>query len=89
MTNSTDQNTTTEKKTSPEEKQKQITLHKEIAKHLQTSAQFHLAAARYNEEDNAEKAVKSNGSAQEHLVLANEAQKENIKQYALIAKPVI
>ena len=72
-----------------QEQQKRIVAHKKTALYLQAAAQHHLDAAEHCEENDFEKAVISNGSAQEHLILANEEQKENIKQYALTSKPVI
>jgi Zn-dependent oligopeptidase len=69
--------------------QKLIESHKKMALLLQAAAQHHLDAAAHYEENDLDKAVISNGSAQEHLVLANEVQKENLKQYTLTLKPVL
>jgi hypothetical protein len=84
-----DQKGTNETKLSFPEQQKLIVAHKKTALLLQTAAHHHLDAAEHYEENNFEKAVISNGSAQEHLIQANEAQIENLKQYALTLKPVI
>lgn len=70
---------TAEIKISSEEKQKSITAHKSIAKHSDSAAKFHNEAVKHHEENNNEKAFKSSTTANEHLTLANEAQKEKAK----------
>ena len=51
-----------------------------IATHLETAAKHHLDAAKHNEADNHEKAALSTVKAQGHFVLANEAQREDVKK---------
>jgi len=89
MQTANDQNEMKEESLSFSEQQKRIEAHKKTALYLQTAAQHHLDAAEHCEENDLDKAVISNGSAQEHLILAIEAQKENLKEYALTSKPVI
>jgi len=82
----TTNNKAAETKISPKEKQKSITAHKSIANHLETAAKFHKEAAKHHEENDNEKAFKSSTTANEHLTLANEAQKEEAKRDALNIK---
>ena len=70
-------------KVSPTENKKGIENHKQTATHLQTAAKYHLEAAKHHEEENHEKAAQSTIKAQGHLTLANEAQKEDVKNHAL------
>jgi len=65
------------------ENKKDVENHKKIATHLQSAAKFQLEAAKYHEEGNHEKAAKSTITAQGHLALANEAQREDVKYHAL------
>ena len=67
---------------SPVDKQKNVENHKMIATHLETAAKHHVDAAKHHEADNHEKAALSTVKAQGHLALANEAQKEDVKNHA-------
>lgn len=82
----TNQNKAAETKITPAENQKRITAHKTIATHLETAAKHHHDAAKYHEEENHEKAAKSTITAHEHLMLANNAEKEESKKDALNTK---
>ncbi len=67
---------------SPADKQKNIENHKKIATHLEVASKHHLDAAKHHEADNHDKAAMSTIKAQGHLALANEAQKEDVKNHA-------
>ncbi len=72
-----------EKKTTfPIDKQKNVDNHKKIATHLGTAAKHLEDAAKHHQADNHEKAALSTVKSQGHLLLANEAQKENAKNHA-------
>ena len=68
---------------SPVDKQKNVENHKMIATHLETAAKHHVDAAKHHEADNHEKAALSTVKAQGHLALANEAQREDVKNHAI------
>jgi len=68
--------------TSPADKQKNVDNHKKIATHLETAAKHHEDAAKHHETDSHEKAALSTVKAQGHLLLANEAHKEVVKNHA-------
>ncbi|MEO6902770.1 MAG: hypothetical protein ABI315_06410 [Bacteroidia bacterium] len=67
---------------SPMDKQKNVENHKKIATHLEAAAKHHEDAAKHHEADNHDKAAMSTIKAQGHLALANEAQKEDVKNHA-------
>lgn len=67
------------------ENKKGIENHKKAATHLEAAAKNHHEAAKHHEEGNHEKAAKSTLVAHGHMSLANEAQKEVVKQHALIS----
>ncbi len=64
--------------------QKGIQNHKEAAKHHEEAAKHHLDAAKHHEEGNHEKACASTVKAHGHSVMANEHQKEDVKQHASV-----
>ncbi|MFN7910332.1 MAG: hypothetical protein ACK5QC_00820 [Bacteroidota bacterium] len=68
----------------PAENKKGIENHKVIAAHLEAAAKNHLEAAKHHAEENHEKAARSTIIAQDHLVIANEAQKEDAKAHTNI-----
>lgn len=82
----TTQNQTGETKVTPEQKQKTIEAHKKTANHLDEASKHHQEAAKHHEADQHDKAAKSTLAAQGHLILANEAQKEEAKKYASTTK---
>ena len=86
MTTTTNQNKTEETKVSPVEKQNRIDSHKKTANHLDQASKYHLEAAKHHEADDHDKAAKSALTAQGHLILAHEGQKEEAKKYALNAR---
>ncbi|HWY35626.1 MAG TPA: hypothetical protein VNX68_13345 [Nitrosopumilaceae archaeon] len=65
------------------ENAKGIENHKKAAKHFQDAAKFHLEAAKYHEEGNHEKASHSTIKAHGHVILASEAQREDLKHHAI------
>ena len=71
---------------SPAENKKGIENLKIAAQHHQEAAKSHLEVAKHHEEGNHDKAAQSTIVAHGHNSLANEAQKEDVKQHALIAK---
>jgi hypothetical protein len=66
----------------PTENQKGIDNHKKAARHFEEAAKSHLEAAKHHENGNHGKAAKSTIEAHGHSNLANEAQKEDVKQHA-------
>ena len=74
------------KNVSQADKQKGIDNHKMAARHHQDAANSHLEAAKHHEDGNYEKAAQSTIVAQDHHSKAHEAQKEVVKQHAVIAK---
>lgn len=70
------------KKTS-DEIQKGVKNHKKIAHHLDAAAKLHLDAAKHHEDGEHKKAAQSTIAAQGFLILANEAQQEDVKHHAL------
>ena len=62
---------------------KGIENHKKAAKHLETAAKHHLDAAKHHEAGNHEKACESTVKAHGQNCLANELQREDIKQHAM------
>jgi hypothetical protein len=74
----------TEKKlVSPAENQKGIENHKKAATHLEAAAKSHIEAAKHHEAGNHEKAAQSTIAAHGHTCLANDCQKEDVKNHAL------
>ena len=74
-----------EKSTIPTaENKKGIENHNKIATHLEAAAGLHKEAAKHHEDGNHEKAAESTIKAQGHTAIANEHQKEDVKQHALI-----
>jgi hypothetical protein len=67
---------------SSSENLKNIENHKKAAQHLGLSAKHHLEAATFHEAGNHEKASESTIKAHGHHSLANEAQKEDVRQHA-------
>jgi len=70
-------------KLTPAENQKRVENHKTTATHLEAAAKEHLDAAKHHENEEHEKAAKSTITAQGHLTLARDAQKEVLKSHAL------
>ena len=66
------------------ENKKGIENHKKTATHLETAAKLHKEAAKHHEDGNHEKAAESTVKAQGHMAIANEHQKEDVKQHAII-----
>ncbi|MDZ4665247.1 MAG: hypothetical protein SGJ15_10250 [Bacteroidota bacterium] len=62
-----------------EEKLKRIEAHKTIATHLEIAAKHHYEAAKYQQENENEKAEQSTNIAREHMSLANEAENNETK----------
>lgn len=83
MTTTTTQPNEVSKSALPMDKKANVENHKKIAKHLETAAKHHEDAAKHHEADNHEKAALSTVKAQGHLLLANQAQKEDVKNHAL------
>ncbi len=67
----------------PSDNQKGIENHKLAASHLESAAKHHLDAAKHHEAGNHEKAAESTIAAHGHQSLANDAQKEDVKNHAL------
>ena len=65
------------------ENQKGIENHKITAAHLEAAAKHRLEAAEHHEAGDHEKAALSIFTAQRHLSLATEVQREDVKYYAL------
>jgi len=68
---------------STKENQKGIENHINIAFHLEVAAKHHMAAAKYHESGDHDKAAHSTFRAQGHLSLADEAHREDIKRHSL------
>ena len=68
------------------ENKKGIENHKLAAKHHQEAAKNHLEAAKHHEDGNHEKAAQSTLVAHGHNSLANDAQKEDVKNHAITFK---
>ena len=83
MSTTTTPQTEEKKITFPIDKKSTIENHKKIAAHLETAAKHHQDAAKHHEAENHEKAALSTVKAQGHLLLANEAQKEDVKNHAV------
>lgn len=66
------------------ENKKGIENHNKIATHLETAATHHKEAAKHHEAGNHELAAESTVKAQGHTAIANEHQKEDVKQHASI-----
>ncbi len=66
------------------ENKKGIENHKKTATHLKAASEHHLDAAKHHEEGNHEKAAESTVKAHGHVALANEAQKEDAKNHAIV-----
>lgn len=56
--------------------------HKTVAKHLEEAAKHHQEAAKHHETSNHDKANQSTVIACGHLAMANEANKELLKNHA-------
>ena len=56
--------------------------HKTAAKHLTDAAKHHMDASKHHEDGNHEKAAESTVKAHGYTSLANDAQKENVKNHA-------
>jgi hypothetical protein len=60
-----------------------IDSHKTAAAHLQEASKLHTEAAKHHEEGNTDKAHNATLKANGHSAIANEAQKEVVKQHAV------
>ncbi len=65
------------------ENKKGIENHNKIATHLEAAADLHKEAAKHHEAGNHEMAAESTIKAHGHTALANEHQKEDVKQHAV------
>lgn len=72
------------KNLSPEENLKNIENHRKVSTHLDDASKHHIDAAKHHEAGNHEKAAQSTIVANGHLLLANEAQKEDVKHHASV-----
>jgi len=67
------------------ENKKGIENHKKIATHLEAAATLHKDAAKHHEAGNHDKAAESTVKAQGHTAIANDHQREDAKQHAVIS----
>lgn len=68
------------------ENKKGIQNHKLAAQHHEEAAKSHIEAAKHHEDGNHEKAAQATIVAHGHNSLANDAQKEDVKQHAQVSK---
>jgi hypothetical protein len=65
------------------ENYKGIENHRKSAEHLEKAAKLHLEAARHHESGEHGKAAKSTIAAQGHVLIAAEAQREDVRHHAM------
>lgn len=63
--------------------QKGIENHKKIARHFQAAAKKHLQAAKHHEAGDHQQAAVSTMAAHGHFILAEKAQRKDVRQHVL------